>query len=229
MGFHSTVKLLLVSIFLSSCLAIFFGGLSLNDSKWLVDANGKGNKTKGFETKDNETLKVFYSLGFTFQVLAMLVMGLIVLASVFNFDSFEQKWNIYVVVFINILTLFLMGFFIMLLSAFKLVSEPGCEVQYNICVASYKLSSKSQSFIYFLVNIFWSFCVIGLVCFSLGYISVNRFNEADDDSTSQYQNRTLSKSATSGQRNLTHHQVPAGIPDVPNAFSNSAALSYRQS
>ena len=219
MGFYKTVKLLLVSIFVSSCLAVVFGGLSLNGSKWLV--NEQINRTLGL----GETLGPFFTIGFSFQMLGMLIMGMVVATSVFS-ESFEQRTNIYMIVFIMIMTLFVMGFAIMLLSAFKLVSEP--KIGVLVPHGNYKLSLfKSQSFIYFMVNILWSLITTGLVSFSLGYMEINRLTHVNEDSVSQfeYTNRTLSKNALLAQRNLTQHQVPDGIP-VPNAFSNPSSLNF---
>lgn len=215
MRFNIANFLLLIT-FIISILAIIFGGFSIKGEEWLIDLSN--NKTIGL----SKNIFSFFTIGFAFQTFASVLVFIALIISIIH-DSFAQKWNVYVIIFMTIITMFIMGLIIMILSGFWFINS---ETQTN---KNLKLSFfRSYSFIYFMVNIFCSILVVGLIFFSLGYMSNENVQMGDDSSSSDIESDYQGGSRALGihafhDRALTQHQVPLGTP-VPN--SSVLAINY---
>ena len=203
---------LLILTFSTSFTAIICGGLSLTGNKWLIDIYQ--NRAIGL----NSRLGSFFSIGYTFQVIATALIGSIILARKFH-KSFEQKRNILIAVLITIITLCIFGLTIMTLASFKFVAEHRRHIDQAASTATFKLYYfKSHSFIFFMINFFCITLVVGLIFFSLGYLSneqgASGENE-DSNSVINVYNLTPNQSMFV-KRELTTEPVPDGIPAQPS-------------
>lgn len=231
---------ILVATFATSCIAIMFGGMSLTGKNWLVN---KANHTSGLiDSKDIYTN--FYTVGYAFQAIATCLIFIILIISIF-YDQLAKEWNMYVIIFIAIITMFLMGLIIMTLSATKFLVDADkftqADIQSGLGANCTKLDSKttpdyskakcplqklelsllsSHSFIYYMINFFCSIMVIGLVFFSLGYMSnESDVDDDDDDSIDEREAdsdlKTLSAHAYHSKK-VTDKPAPNMTP-VPNS------------
>ena len=202
---------LLLATFCTSCCSILFGGLAWKGKNWVVSKNDAAAGLNGI-------CLTFFCVGYLMQIVGVLLLIFILLISIFQ-NSFARRWNFYVIFFITIITLFLMSFIIMILSAFYFVSLPeissGGSSGGGSCNNKFTINFlKSHSFNYFSINIFCTIMVIGLLFFSLGYMSSENslINMEDSDmfyENRKFQNKTISKNAFN-RRKLTTHMVPSG-------------------
>ena len=106
---------LLLATFGTSCCSILFGGLAWKGKNWVVSKNDVAAGLSGI-------CLTFFCVGYIMQIVGVLLLIFILLISIFQ-NSFARRWNFYVIFFITIITLFLMSFIIMILSAFYFVSK----------------------------------------------------------------------------------------------------------
>ncbi len=205
----------------------------MNDKHWLVPSDNSTSLVPLGLRSNPSLYGDFYTLGFTFEVIAAGLILIVLLLSIFN-DELAQRWNMYIILFIAIITLFLMGLLIKSVSVFKFLSENNMTIITKGTPFHVLSIFRSYSFIEFMVNFFCSIMVIGIIFFSFGYMSRdqdeeddNTDDELDDDIViSDKHNMTLRRDAFKA-REVTKQMVPSSTPQPYNTDKRYNAMMLR--
>lgn len=209
MAFKIVNFVLLVSFSLS-LIGIIFGGAALNGNKWLTSQKEQNDKIPL-----SQHFKNFIALGFALEIVGSFLMFILFLISIF-YNKLALKWNIYITGFLTIITLSLLSFFVMAITIFKFMAESD-KMELNLF--------KATSFLYFIINIFCKIMAIGMIFYTLGFLS-----KGDNPENVELQDivelaDTIYPCRGSDiNKKLTDQPLPAGTP-APNITTVTTNLN----